>query len=85
MNEFYTTLYRAHEENALLHPETVETAAAERELNEFLHSLPAETMFQLDALAGKLARAYEKQGFLFGLNAYEWHFGGQQSAERVTA
>lgn len=68
MSEFYTELYSAHEENALPHPETAETVAAERELNEFLQSLPAETMFQLDMLAGKLARAYEKQGFLFGLN-----------------
>lgn len=64
MNE----LYSAHEENGLLHPETAETAAVEQELNEFLHSLPAETMFQLDTLAGKLARAYEIQEFLFGLN-----------------
>ena len=68
MNEFYTTLYSAYEESTLLHPETAEVAAVERELTEFLHSFPPEAMFQLDTLAGKLARAYEKQGFLFGLN-----------------
>ena len=71
MKEVYKVLYSTYEESTLLHPETEETAAAERELSELIQSLPTEIMFQIDMLAGKLARTYEKQGFLFGLTVSE--------------
>lgn len=64
----YTELYDAYEENAELHTETPEVEKAEREFTELLRQLPKETMLELDILAGKLIVAYEKRGFLFGLN-----------------
>lgn len=64
----YTELYNLHEENNDLHPDTAEAVRTEQEFSAFIKSLPEDVAFQLDIIAGKLARAYEKQGFLFGLN-----------------
>jgi len=64
----YKTLYALYEDSIEMHQNTIDTERTEQELDKFLHSLDTETMFRFDALAGKLARAYEMQGFLFGLN-----------------
>ncbi len=62
----YNELYNLYEDNTELHTEIEETGAAEGVMSIFLHTLDDETAFQLDLLVGRLIRAYELQGFLFG-------------------
>lgn len=69
----YKELYTMYEEREDLHPETMDTATVETAINELLHCLDADLMFELDALLGRMARAYEMQGFLFGLNYARVH------------
>lgn len=69
----YKELYNLYEENAELHPEITETRAADGRMSVFLHTLDSETAFQLDMLIGQLVRAYEMQGFLFGVNYARSH------------
>lgn len=64
----YKTLYEKNEQSSLLHVGTVEVENAEHDVGAFLASLDKDLREQADALFGKLARAYEMQGFLFGGN-----------------
>ena len=62
----YRDLYEMNEENDTLHKKITEVEIAESEMNAFLHCLDKELREGADLLIGKLARAYEMQGFLFG-------------------
>lgn len=64
----YKTLYEENEQNNALHVGTVEVENAEHEVSAFLALLDKDLREQADTLFGKLARAYEIQGFLFGGN-----------------
>lgn len=69
MDYNYERLYRMAEDNIEELPET--TAAEEtvtRLLNELKDKDP-ELFFQIDSAIGRLARAYEKQGFVGGIEA----------------
>ena len=57
-----------YEERNDLHPDIAETQAAEADIRQFLGGLDDDLKFEVDALIGRVARAYEMQGFLFGLN-----------------
>ncbi len=64
----YEKLYEKFEQSPI-HKTTEETAAAEAELATAIEELksivPQEFLFELDKKIGVLARAYEKQGFIF--------------------
>lgn len=65
----YIELFDALENNAELHPTTSKVEAAEKEVSAILEKIEDnKTMLELDYSIGVLIRAYEKQGFLFGLN-----------------
>lgn len=69
----YRELYTLYEERNDLHPSTPETTTAESELGKALRVLDADLILELDILIGRVARAYEMQGFLFGLNYGRTH------------
>ncbi|MBQ9902489.1 MAG: hypothetical protein IJM51_08950 [Clostridia bacterium] len=63
----YNTLYKAVEDDII---ELSETKAAEETVSRLLDALKEkdpELFFQMDSAIGRLARAYEKQGFVGGL------------------
>jgi hypothetical protein len=62
----YEDLYRQYEQNDVMHRGVCAVELAEKEVDGFLRSLSKELREQADELFGKLARAYEMQGFLFG-------------------
>lgn len=62
----YEDLYRQYEEDAVMHRGVCAVSLAENDVDRFLRSLSKELREQADSLFGKLARAYEMQGFLFG-------------------
>lgn len=59
-------------EDSELHPEIQEVSELEIKMQgiykELKKTLNAETLYQLDALVGEIARAYEMQGFAFAQN-----------------
>ena len=66
MAAVYRTLYEKYEQNDVLHVGIQEVVEAEKEIDTFLKSLDRNQRDQLDTLLGRLSRAYEMQGFLFG-------------------
>ncbi len=76
-NEIFGALYEANEENRLLHKEIKEVNAAEAAVYKEIKAIKkrcnmdGEDAYVLDAAIGMIARAYEKQGFLFGMNCKE--------------
>ena len=66
MAAVYRTLYEKYEQNDVLHVGIQEVVEAEKEIDTFLKSLGRNQRDQLDTLLGRLSRAYEMQGFLFG-------------------
>ncbi len=62
----YEDLYRQYEQDNVMHRGVCAVTLAEDEVSAFLRSLSKELREQADTLFGKLARAYEMQGFLFG-------------------
>lgn len=64
----YRELYTMYEEQNNLNPNIPETTTAESELEKALRVLNDDLVFELDMLIGRVVRAYEMQGFLFGLN-----------------
>ena len=62
----YRALYEANEQNDVLHVGIAEVTTVENEVGAFLSSLDKELREKVDTLFGKVARAYEIQGFLFG-------------------
>ena len=66
MAAVYRTLYEKYEQNDVLHVGIQEVVEAEKEIDTFLKSLDRDQRDQLDTLLGRLSRAYEMQGFLFG-------------------
>ena len=66
MSAVYRTLYEKYEQNDVLHVGIQEVVEAEKEIDTFLKSLDRNQRDQLDTLLGRLSRAYEMQGFLFG-------------------
>ena len=66
MSAVYRTLYEKYEQNDVLHVGIQEVVEAEKEIDAFLKSLDRNQRDQLDTLLGRLSRAYEMQGFLFG-------------------
>ena len=65
----YNTLYKAVEDDII---ELSETKAAEEIVSRLLDTLKEkdpELFFQMDSAIGRLARAYEKQGFVGGIEA----------------
>lgn len=62
----YKDLYELHEQNDVLHVGISEVAIIEDEAADFLRSLDQGLRQRVDLLLGKIARAYEIQGFLFG-------------------
>ena len=66
MAAVYRTLYEKYEQNDVLHVGIQEVVEAEKEIDTVLKSLDRNQRDQLDTLLGRLSRAYEMQGFLFG-------------------
>lgn len=65
----YEDLYRQYEQNDVMHRGVCAVELAEKEVDGFLRSLSKELREQADELFGKLARAYEIQGFLSRLRS----------------
>jgi hypothetical protein len=71
MTTIYREIYEYFEENSELHPEIDTVEKAERAAGVLLASLPdPEQREAVDLLIGKIARAYEMQGFLPPESAY---------------
>ena len=69
MDYNYERLYMIAEDNI---EELPETTAAEETVSRLLNDLKEkdpELFFQMDSAIGRLARAYEKQGFIGGIEA----------------
>lgn len=69
MDYNYQRLYMMAEDNI---EELPETTAAEQNISRLLDTLKEkdpELFFQMDNAIGRLARAYEKQGFVGGIEA----------------
>ncbi len=62
----YKALYEMNENDDALHIGISDVQVAEEELAPLLASLSKDLRDRADAIIGKLARAYELQGFLFG-------------------
>ncbi|MDR2045207.1 MAG: hypothetical protein LBQ15_12795 [Clostridium sp.] len=69
MTNFYEEIYSYYEENSELHPGIAKVDKAEREAAALLSTITdKEQREAIDTLIGKIARAYEMQGFLFARN-----------------
>ena len=77
----YRTLYEKYEQNDVLHVGIQEVVEAEKEIDTFLKSLDRNQRDQLDTLLGRLSRAYEIQGFLFGGLASGAKWNGKTAPE----
>ena len=77
----YRTLYEKYEQNDVLHVGIQEVVEAEKEVDTFLKSLDRSQRDQLDTLLGRLSRAYEMQGFLFGGLASGAKWNGKTAPE----
>lgn len=64
----YVTAYNLNENNTGLHPQIAETQEAEEIFNTAIQGIDAETQSEIDSAVGRIARAYEMQGFLYGAN-----------------
>lgn len=81
MAAVYRTLYEKYEQNDVLHVGIQEVVEAEKEIDTFLKSLDRNQRDQLDTLLGRLSRAYEMQGFLFGGLASGAKWNGKTAPE----
>lgn len=81
MSAVYRTLYEKYEQNDVLHVGIQEVVEAEKEIDAFLKSLDRNQRDQLDTLLGRLSRAYEMQGFLFGGLASGAKWNGKTAPE----
>lgn len=81
MSAVYRTLYEKYEQNDVLHVGIQEVVEAEKEIDTFLKSLDRNQRDQLDTLLGRLSRAYEMQGFLFGGLASGAKWNGKTAPE----
>ena len=81
MAAVYRTLYEKYEQNDVLHVGIQEVVEAEKEIDTFLKSLDRKQRDQLDTLLGRLSRAYEMQGFLFGGLASGAKWNGKTAPE----
>jgi len=84
----YRTLYEAYEQNDIFHRGIFEVQVAEAEVGVFLRALDKELREAADTIIGKLVRAYEIQGFLFGGNVAgaKWSSAiGSAVGEKFTA
>lgn len=81
MAAVYRTLYEKYEQNDVLHVGIQEVVEAEKEIDVFLKSLDRNQRDQLDTLLGRLSRAYEMQGFLFGGLASGAKWNGKTAPE----
>lgn len=81
MSAVYRTLYEKYEQNDVLHVGIQEVVEAEKEIDTFLKSLDRDQRDQLDTLLGRLSRAYEMQGFLFGGLASGAKWNGKTAPE----
>lgn len=81
MAAVYRTLYEKYEQNDVLHVGIQEVVEAEKEIDVFLKSLDRNQRDQLDTLLGRLSRAYEMQGFLFGGLASGAKWNGKAAPE----
>ena len=84
MSAVYRTLYEKYEQNDVLHVGIQEVVEAEKEIDAFLKSLDRNQRDQLDTLLGRLSRAYEMQGFLFGGLASGAKWNGKRLPSRAT-
>ncbi|MBR6902666.1 MAG: hypothetical protein IKN39_02105 [Clostridia bacterium] len=65
----YTELFSALEDFSDIHPTTKEVETAGREVAAALEKMEDKTAaLDIDYKIGVLIRAYERQGFIFGLN-----------------
>ena len=85
MAAVYRTLYEKYEQNDVLHVGIQEVVEAEKEIDTFLKSLGRNQRDQLDTLLGRLSRAYEMQGFLFGGLASGAKWNGKTAPVPITA
>lgn len=81
MAAVYRTLYEKYEQNDVLHVGIQEVVEVEKEIDTFLKSLDRNQRDQLDTLLGRLSRAYEMQGFLFGGLASGAKWNGKTAPE----
>ncbi|MDR2043570.1 MAG: hypothetical protein LBQ15_04235 [Clostridium sp.] len=71
MTNFYEEIYSYYEENRELHPGIANVETAEQEAAALLSKITdKEQKEAIDTIIGKIARAYEMQGFLFARNVY---------------
>lgn len=77
----YKAAYNLNEDNKELHPQIAETEAAEREFTAALQGMDETARHEIDSAAGRIARAYEMQGFLYGANCCRKADTGREDAE----